>query len=1024
VLPLLARLQVGSEWAYILLIVRVHTCVMTFGLLASKLVGRAEELGQLLAALERANRGQPATVLVSGDAGVGKTRLLTELTAQARQRGVQVLSGGCLAVSDAGLPYVPILAALRRFATDADNQESLATAAKELPGLGRLLPELAIDSTAERAMEEGLQRLRVFDAVRGLLLRLSQADPVLVVLEDLHWGDRSTRDLLAFLVRTLHGQVTLVVSYRSDELDRSHPMRLLLAELGRQPGVHTLELVPLDRDRLAEHLTMLKGSPLPRAAIDRIFMRSGGNPFYAEELLVAGGDRDDVRLPSALTDVLLGRIDALPLGTQQVLRAAAVAGQQVRSTLLAGVTALPELELEEALRPAVAARVLVADPERATYGFRHALIGEALYEDLLPGERLRFHAVYADLLAQAAEAHDAGRVQWAAELAYHRLASHDAAGALVTSVQAAGEAEAAAAPAEALRHLEQALALWDRVPNAAVIGGADRIRLLLRAAAAASDSGDRDRAITLAREAIECTDVTTDPFRAATAYERLGHYLIDFHREAFEEALQACAHAIELLPEHPLTPLRAHISNTFALAHRAAGQGELAREWCHEALRVARAVGCIQDEAEALMTLAMLEERKGRLDQSIAMFSKARRLAADAGDAGTELRAVYGLAHSRTIYGKPHAALPLLNAGTEQARRAGLVWSPVGVSMRGLQCVVDYVLGNWDESERLAATFDVATTTPLEAELSAMALHVEVGRGYHQRAADRISWIRSIDEQLPFLNVVAECGADLACWQQDFNEARALVHAALEAYRPFGRTAARAVIAICAAGLAAEADRAERARVVGATAELDEARTIGGALLDHIREAAALDKGELAAIAAFKAYLVKAEAEWTRLRGSSDPARWQRAVEAFSYGQVYEVARCQWRLAEALLGVGDRDEATTAASAAHGTAMRLGAEPLRRAVEAIARRGRLNLGFSVPHARADGGLTPRELEVLRLLVEGRSNREIAEQLFISGKTASVHVTRILAKLNVHSRQDAAARARQLNLDKGHDPNQP
>ena len=160
----------------------------------------------------------------------------------------------------------------------------------------------------------------------------------------------------------------------------------------------------------------------------------------------------------------------------------------------------------------------------------------------------------------------------------------------------------------------------------------------------------------------------------------------------------------------------------------------------------------------------------------------------------------------------------------------------------------------------------------------------------------------------------------------------------------------------------------------------------------------------------------KAEAEWTRLQGRSDPARWQAAVDAFSYGHVYAVARCQWRLAEALLGAGDREQATAAVRAAHETAARLGAAPLRAALEALARRGRLDLGVGLPAERTLAGLTPRELEVLRLLVEGRSNRQIAEQLFISGKTASVHVTNILAKLGVHSRLEAAATARRLGLD--------
>ena len=154
----------------------------------------------------------------------------------------------------------------------------------------------------------------------------------------------------------------------------------------------------------------------------------------------------------------------------------------------------------------------------------------------------------------------------------------------------------------------------------------------------------------------------------------------------------------------------------------------------------------------------------------------------------------------------------------------------------------------------------------------------------------------------------------------------------------------------------------------------------------------------------------------TRLEGHLDPKAWQAAIEAFSFGHVYAVARCQWRLAEALLGAGQREQAVAAAREAYQTAVRLGAAPLRAALEALARRARLDLGKGVPQEPGRVGLTPRELEVLQLLVAGKSNRQIAEQLFISGKTASVHVTNILAKLGVHSRLEAAARARELGLD--------
>jgi predicted ATPase len=244
--------------------------------------------------------------------------------------------------------------------------------------------------------------------------------------------------LAAFLHQALRvGRVLIVASYRSDELHRSHPLRPWLAELGRRHDVEHIELAPFSRAELAEHLAAIRGERLSAAAVDRILARSQGNPFYAEELLAAGADRVEVMVPSGLAEVLRGRIEALSDAAQQVLRAAAVAGREVGHRLLAQAAGLPELELEQALREAISARVLVADADREAYGFRHALAQEAMYADLLPSERVRLHATFAQLLAEADDASQAdAMVGRAAEIAHHCLASHDLAGALAASIRA------------------------------------------------------------------------------------------------------------------------------------------------------------------------------------------------------------------------------------------------------------------------------------------------------------------------------------------------------------------------------------------------------------------------------------------------------------------------------------------------------------------------------------------------------------------------------------------------------------
>jgi len=413
---------------------------MTGGFTPQGLIGRAAELQRLQAVLGRAEQGRPQLVLLAGEAGVGKTRLLLEFADQAHRCGVRVLTGGCVELGDIGLAYLPVVDALRGLADDPADAELLPEIAATAPGLSRLLPGMTGPGPTGALASDGLDQFQVFDAVRALLARHSQRSPVVLVLEDMHWADRASRDLLAFLARTLRsGRVTLVASYRSDELHRRHPLRPVLAELVRLPGVKRIELAPFSQVELAEHLEAITGAPLQADQVERIHARSEGNPFYAEQLLVAGAGDPEVELPPTLTDVLLARVQTLSEPAQQVLRLAAVAGRRVSDRLLAQVVGRSEADMDGGLRAAIAVGVLVADNTSGTYMFRHALLQEAVYDDLLPGEQVRLHAAYARLLASEPEG-------VAAELAHHCLASHDLVGALAASVRAAEEAAAVLAP--------------------------------------------------------------------------------------------------------------------------------------------------------------------------------------------------------------------------------------------------------------------------------------------------------------------------------------------------------------------------------------------------------------------------------------------------------------------------------------------------------------------------------------------------------------------------------------------------
>jgi DNA-binding CsgD family transcriptional regulator len=981
-------------------------------------VGRAAELDRLLGLLDRAEGERPAVGLVAGDAGVGKTRLLAELTGRAEKRGVRVLLGGCMEVGDVGLPYVPFVDAFRDLGVRPGEAELAVPMVTAIPSLGRLLPELGGERTPSSPPGDGFERVQLFDGVLTLLTRLSELAPLLLIIEDLQWADRSTRDLLAFLVRTLRaGRVAVVASYRSDELHRRHPLRPLLAELVRVPDLERVELAPFSRGELAEHLAAIAGGPVGAAAVDRIMARSEGNAFFAEELLAAGAIRAEVALPDALADVLLGRIETLPELAQEVLKVAAVAGRRVGHRLLVAAAERPETEVEHGLRDAIAGQVLVADAVTESYRFRHALLQEAVYGDLLPGERIRLHATYARLLSGGPDG--AGPPGPAAELAHHCLASHDLTGALAALVRAAADADAVSAPAESFRHLTQAIEIWERVPDAATVAGIDRVDLLLRGAEAANQSGEFRQAVGLARTAVAAIDAGGDPLRAGLAYERLGHYVGDADVElgweqVEREMVAACRRAVELVPEQPPTALRARVAAGLARALAIADQGDEARRWAEQALAVARAAGSAEEESHALITLGVMELRRDAVETARSLLRDGRSRAATRRNRPLELRALMNLGTLEMDVGNLAAACATLDEAAALADDAGLRWSAFGMSSRVLRGIAHYAAGDWDEAERLAVAVD--DRRPAAGPLSAVALYVEVGRGHAsaEERLDRLAPFRDADPYAAYLS--GGCEADLARWQGDLDRARAVARATLDSqWTDYAWSLSG--IWPAALGLAAEADRAERARGAGDAAALGDAEATGKDLLARAREemARARQKGRQIGPEAL-AWLERAEAEWTRLQGRSDPDRWAASAEAFGYGYLYEEARSRWRLAEALLLDGRRDEAETQARAAHATAVRLGAAPLRAEVEALGRRGRLDLGEAAPPSEGAAGLTPRELEVLRLVAAGRSNGQIAETLFISRKTASVHVSNILAKLGVHSRTEAAAAAHRLGLD--------
>jgi DNA-binding CsgD family transcriptional regulator len=711
-------------------------------------------------------------------------------------------------------------------------------------------------------------------------------------------------------------------------------------------------------------------------------------------------------LPSGLAALLLARVARVSDAAQQVLRAAAVAGRRANDQLVLAASGLDDAGYEEAVREVVAHQLLVPDGPDG-YRFRHALLREAVYGDLLPGERTRLHGRFAALLADVPGA--------AAELAYHSLTGHDVTGALAASVRAGEEAERIGAPAEAHRHYDQALELWDRVADAERLAGMNRGELGVKSALAAAASGDVPRAIQLLRHvrAAALAGDATAEFRAR-AGERLAYYLLQSDEPGWAaEALRVIKETVEQTPAEPPSPVRARAMATSAIAWMASGDSAAAGEWAQRARAEAARSGADWIGADILVTLGMISSREGNAEEAISLFAAAHTQAADTRMFGVELRAAYHLAAARLARGDLAGASAAAGAGVRRAEAAGLGLAPYGLDVQHLLFQAHYADGDWDHAEALARNFPVWVTKQPEAVLSAMALFIDVGRG-NAVADERRTWLEPFWDDVFVAYIARGLLAEQALWRGDTETALAEAEAALSADARSGRSPA--AIRVAAVALSARADRASVARRAGITTAVAAEEAAGALLLDMAREAArypARPKSVLGPEG--RGWLARAEAEYQRLIGLNAPAGWEKTLAEFGPGYVYETARTQWRLAEALAGSGRPREAADVCRAAWATAAELRAEPLRAALDDLAGRLGLDADGSRDAVR-DGessvaALTRREREVLRLMSRGLSNRQIGEELFITQKTASVHVSNILAKLGAATRTEAAAIAR-------------
>jgi DNA-binding CsgD family transcriptional regulator/tetratricopeptide (TPR) repeat protein len=930
------------------------------------LFGRDRELAEAEQALERAQDGTAQVLLVGGDAGIGKTTLTSAIADVAQERGFTVLTGHCLDV-DHGAALQPVREALRGLVADRADDD-LPPATRRLAPFLRGGPETA-----------------ALDDLGLVIVEAASAAPVMLVLEDLHWADRSTQDLAIALAHTAEGRICAVLTFRSDELTRRHPWRQAALDIGRGAGTHRLELGPLDRDAIGA-IVQARTGRRDQALVGALLARSEGNPLYAEELIAAGEDR----VPGPLSDLLLARVEALSAPTRDVLRTASAHGSRLHLALLGEVTGLAPGELDDRLREATDAQVLRAAGDHVD--FRHGLLREAVYDDLLPGERTRTHAACAAGLGRLVG--DRATPAELGMLAFHWYAAHDIPRAYSAAVRAGVAARARGGP-EAIALLDRALELYDQVPHddPDEPPKADLVRLL---ADACRRNAEPERANQLMAEALDLVADRVDPRLAArvctsyaTSCEELDGY--PSHAEALEVA-------VRLVDGEPSAELALALAATADHLLRFSRFGD-AVAMAERAVAAAADVGELPDvDASAWQTLAWSEFSMGRMGASVTAFGRAARAAVRAGNVAEAGYDDIGLAYVLGGGVDVERGLALADEAAARARGQGLPL--IALRTGGMKVLALLTAGRLDEAGLLVAELVEQGMHPqslflLRAQSRLLVLQGRLDAAL-KHAREQLTVNQTIAKHPDADEIDLLVGMLLA--NDLVDEARSVAVEYAELYSagdsPLAHaTMAKALYAVALAG-GSDAD-------LVATADALLARALHDVPPDATTHWDALD-------------LVVAPALQREVRGEPAADAWATAYDAAVGVGAGAALPVRLGLVRALLAEGRRDEVRTVLPELWEEAAAIGAGGIAAEALRLGRRHRIPVGDAHTSSPLDV-LTGREREVLDVLATGATNRAIAERLFISEKTVSVHVTNLLAKLGVTNRTEAAALARDLGF---------
>jgi DNA-binding CsgD family transcriptional regulator len=978
------------------------------------------ELQLLNAAFGRASGGDPALVLVAGEAGVGKTRLVEEFASRALRRGACVLTGGCVRLSGEMAPFAPVVEAFRRLFTQwsADELDALFGASR--PGLAPLLPAFneVIDRGERTGVSPDTTQSRLFDLALGLVTRLAARAPTVLIVDDIQWADRSTLDLLAFLSRNVRtARFMLVTTLRSDELESRSNVLPLVAELSRQPRSERIDLDRLTRREVADQLAGILGHTAAPALVDRVYNLSQGNAFFVEELLAAGVSGSSV--PQTLRDVAAARTGVLDRHAAELLRLASAAGRSFSESVLSSVAEIEDAIFRGALHDLVDHQLLVRTVGTAgeLFMFRHVLIQELAYGDLLPSERARVHAACArsleDTLSQSGP-----DPTLAAELAYHWQATDNLEKALRASIIAGLAAQRTGARKEASEQFRRAIALLESMPTPPADLPLDHIELLERAAASTID--EPMRALAYVGEAVDLAEGAGDAIRAGELRAARGRYF--WIAGDSVAAMSECRAAVELVPAHPPSVARARVTAGLGQILNIMGRSDEAVPFCQEAARIAAATGARAIERHALNTLGSATAYLGDIDGGLDLLGQALAIAQ-----AIDNRDEIDRANQNRV-----DVLVFLAARFDDGAKVGLTALDDGPSDRVTSVYAAMILGHialayildghWNAAESILERIQVQETSGVgEIVRLVRAAQLHVGRGQFaavERTLETLERLLEASTDNQWIAPATQARAELELWNGNPDRALETLATGLARLRPVIGEVLH-IAPLHALGVRAAADPGQRRNRRGQTEPAGRAEgTAHLQSLRNLRQRIAADAPTHLRLA--DPYLALAEAESSRLDRRPDPDAWHRAADLLeSVPLPYPAAYARWREAQALLT--DRMDAARARIAlrqAHEVARSLGAEPLRSATEDLAIRGRIDL-TAIPEERrrADrpAGLSQREQEVLKLVAAGYTNRQIGERLFITEKTTSHHVSNILAKLGVADRAAAAAAAIRLRI---------